>query len=319
MGEKQKQAGSEGSKGHKFSAAQFLNDFAIGGTAGAIAKTSVAPLERVKLLIQTQEANPKLVEKPYTGLSNCFYRVFKEEGVIAFWRGNWANVVRYFPTTAFNFAFKDTYNKIFCPYDAKREPAKFFMGNLLSGGLAGASGLLIVYPLDFARTRVGVDIGRHRKDLEYPGMMQTFMKIYRTDGLFGLYRGFGISVAGIFVYRAFYFGGYDAAKKWMWGDQTTRQSLLMRFLIAQFITSTSETLSYPLDTVRRRLMMQSGQRQADMIYAGTRDCFAKIMRQEGWRAFFKGNVSNVFRSVGSSLVLVLYDELQHYLGMTARH
>lgn len=53
--------------------------------------------------------------------------------------GNWANIVRYFPTTAFNFAFKDTYNKIFCPFDAKREPGKFFAGNLLSGGMAGAS------------------------------------------------------------------------------------------------------------------------------------------------------------------------------------
>ena len=72
---------------------------------------------------------------------------------------------------------------------------------------AGATGLIIVYPLDFARTRVGVDIGRDRKNLEYPGMMKTFAKIYRTDGLLGLYRGFGISVAGIFVYRAFYFGG----------------------------------------------------------------------------------------------------------------
>ena len=72
---------------------------------------------------------------------------------------------------------------------------------------AGATGLIIVYPLDFARTRVGVDIGRDRKNLEYPGMIKTFAKIYRTDGLLGLYRGFGISVAGIFVYRAFYFGG----------------------------------------------------------------------------------------------------------------
>lgn len=115
--------------------------------------------------------------------------------------------MRYFPTTAFNFAFKDTYNKIFCPFDSKREPGKFFAGNLLSGGMAGATGLLIVYPLDFARTRVGVDIGRERKNLEYPGMMKTFSKIYRTDGLLGLYRGFGISVAGIFIYRAFYFGG----------------------------------------------------------------------------------------------------------------
>lgn len=62
--------------------------------------------------------------------------LFISASALAF-TGNWANIVRYFPTTAFNFAFKDTYNKIFCPYDAKLEPLKFFMGNLLSGGLAG--------------------------------------------------------------------------------------------------------------------------------------------------------------------------------------
>ena len=78
---------SGGSKAGGFSMAQFMNDFVIGGTAGAIAKTVVAPLERVKLLMQTQHANPKLVARPYTGMSNCFYRVLTEEGVTAFWRG----------------------------------------------------------------------------------------------------------------------------------------------------------------------------------------------------------------------------------------
>lgn len=59
-----------------------------------------------------------------------------------------------------NFAFKDTYKKIFCPYDPKKEPVKFFFGNLASGGAAGASSLMFVYPLDFARTRLAADLGK---------------------------------------------------------------------------------------------------------------------------------------------------------------
>lgn len=78
----------------------------------------------------------------------------------AFWRGNLANVIRYFPTQALNFAFKDTYKKWFCPYNPKTEKTKFFLGNLASGGAAGASSLLFVYPLDFARTRLAADIGK---------------------------------------------------------------------------------------------------------------------------------------------------------------
>ena len=61
---------------------------------------------------------------------------------------------RYFPTQALNFAFKDTYKKIFMEgVDQKKDFWKFFAANLAAGGAAGATSLLIVYPLDFARTR----------------------------------------------------------------------------------------------------------------------------------------------------------------------
>jgi solute carrier family 25 (adenine nucleotide translocator) protein 4/5/6/31 len=79
----------------------------MGGVSGAIAKTVCAPIERVKLLLQTQHTNTKLASKQYEGIVDCFVRVFKEEGTLAFWRGNWANVIRYFPTTAINFSVKD--------------------------------------------------------------------------------------------------------------------------------------------------------------------------------------------------------------------
>merc|ERR1712086_450818 len=142
-------------------AVKFLIDFCAGGVAGAVAKTATAPIERVKLLIQTQDANPKIIsgEVPrYTGIVNCFTRVSAEQGIASFWRGNVANVVRYFPTQAFNFAFKDTIKEIFPSYSPKTEFAKFFAVNMASGGLAGASSLLIVYPLDFARTRLAADV-----------------------------------------------------------------------------------------------------------------------------------------------------------------
>jgi solute carrier family 25 (adenine nucleotide translocator) protein 4/5/6/31 len=69
--------------------------------------------------------------------------------------------------------------------------------------------------------------------------------------------------------------------------------------------------SYPLDTVRRRLMMQSG--RGDILYSGTIDCFKKIYTNEGPKAFFKGSLSNVIRGTGGALVLVFYDKIQGYL------
>jgi solute carrier family 25 (adenine nucleotide translocator) protein 4/5/6/31 len=75
----------------------FLEDFLAGGVSGAVAKTMTAPIERVKLLIQTQDANPKIRSGEvarYTGIVDCFKRISAEQGIGAFWRGNFTNVLR---------------------------------------------------------------------------------------------------------------------------------------------------------------------------------------------------------------------------------
>lgn len=90
---------------------QFGSNLVAGGLSGIIAKTIAAPIDRVKLLLQTQSINQTLTTR-YTGPINCITRVFYEQGFASFWRGNLANVYRYFPNQAMNFAFKDRY-KIF--------------------------------------------------------------------------------------------------------------------------------------------------------------------------------------------------------------
>ena len=128
-------------------------------------------------------------------------RVNKEQGFRSFWRGNFANIVRYFPTQALNFSFKDFYRRTFNPYNPKKEPFKFFLGNLASGGAAGATSSCFVYPLDFARTRLAADVGSG-KEREFNGILDCLKKIYKNDGPTGLYRGFFINLAGIITYRA---------------------------------------------------------------------------------------------------------------------
>jgi len=223
-----------------------------------------------------------------------------------------ANVLRYFPTQALNFAFKDTYKKIFNPYSPKTDPFKFFLGNMASGGAAGATSLMFVYPLDFARTRLAADVGKAGKtgEREFTGLNDCLRKIYKSDGPIGLYRGFGISVVGIIFYRAAYFGMFDTGKVFFFEDMKKANFLLV-WAFAQFVTVSAGICSYPLDTVRRRLMMQSGRK--DILYKSTFDCFYKILREEGGRAFFKGALSNVIRGTGGALVLVFYDKIQAYL------
>jgi solute carrier family 25 (adenine nucleotide translocator) protein 4/5/6/31 len=293
-------------EGSEVKTGNFMLDFVLGGVSAAISKTAVAPIERIKLLLQTQDANAKITaDKKYKGIVDCLVRVPKEEGVSAFWRGNLANVIRYFPTQALNFAFKDTYKKVFCPFNPKTDFWKFFFGNLASGGAAGATSLMVVYPLDFARTRLAADVGKGPAERQFAGLIDCLTKIKKSDGLKGLYQGFGVSVLGIIIYRACYFGGYDTLKRVLFKDNT---SIFFKFLVAQAVTGLSGLVSYPLDTVRRRLMMQSGRK--DVMYTGTFDCVRKVFKDEGGRAFFKGALSNILRGMGASLVLVLYDEFQ---------
>lgn len=293
----------------------FFRDFMVGGVSAAVSKTAVAPIERVKLLLQVQDASKHIAQEDrYKGIADCFIRVNKEQGFASFWRGNLANVIRYFPTQALNFAFKDTYKKVFCPYNPKTDPFKFFLGNMASGGAAGATSLMFVYPLDFARTRLAADVGKGKKggEREFSGLVDCLQKIYKSDGPIGLYRGFVISVIGIIFYRAAYFGMFDTGKVLLFTDPK-KANILVMWAFAQAVTVCSGIASYPLDTVRRRLMMQSG--RADIMYTGTIDCFNKILKNEGPKAFFKGSLSNVIRGTGGALVLVFYDKIQAWIGV----
>jgi len=294
--------------GKETNSVDFAKDFLRGGTVAGISKTVVAPIERVKLLLQVQDASTQIKpEDRYKGIVDCFSRVYKEQGFVSYWRGNTANVIRYFPTQAFNFAFKDTYKNLFMVgVNKKTEPGKFFIANIMSGGCAGATTGLLVYPIDFARTRLAADVGKGT-ERQYKGLIDCISTIAKQDGVVGLYRGFPISAVGYFVYRGLYFGCYDTAID-HFGKDT---HVFYKWMIAQTVVTFSTFGSYPLDTVRRRLMMQAG--RADILYTGTIDCFVKIIKNEGPKALFKGAWSNTLRGLGAAIVLVGYDEVKKYI------
>lgn len=287
----------------------FLVDFLMGGVSAAVAKTAASPIERVKLLIQNQDEMIKQgsLDRKYNGIVDCFKRTAQQEGIVAFWRGNTANVIRYFPTQALNFAFKD---KIKALFGFKKEEgyAKWFAGNLASGGAAGGLSLLFVYSLDYARTRLAADSKSSKKggERQFNGLIDVYKKTLASDGIAGLYRGFLPSVVGIVVYRGLYFGLYDSAKPLLLTGALAN-SFLASFLLGWVVTTGASTASYPLDTVRRRMMMTSGQA---VKYDGAFDCFRKIVAAEGVGSLFKGCGANILRGVAGAGVISLYDQLQ---------
>jgi len=289
----------------------FAIDFMMGGVSAAVSKTAAAPIERVKLLIQNQDEMIKSgrLAEPYKGISDCFKRVIAEEGMGSLWRGNMANVLRYFPTQALNFAFKDQFKRMFNFKVEKDGYTKWFMGNLASGGLAGATSLFFVYSLDYARTRLANDNKSAKKgggERQFNGLVDVYKKTIATDGVAGLYRGFVVSCVGIIVYRGLYFGMYDSLKPVvLTGDM--KDSFLGSFLLGWSITIAAGLASYPIDTVRRRMMMKSGEA---VKYNSSIHAFSEIIKAEGVKSLFKGAGANILRAVAGAGVLAGYDKLQ---------
>jgi len=289
----------------------FLIDFSMGGVSAAVSKTAAAPIERVKLLIQNQDEMIKSgrLATPYKGIGDCFSRVIREEGFAALWRGNLANVLRYFPTQALNFAFKDQFKRMF-GYDQRRDGYwKWFAGNLASGGAAGACSLAFVYSLDYARTRLANDNKSSKKgggERQFNGLVDVYRKTLATDGVAGLYRGFTISCVGIIVYRGLYFGMYDSLKPVLL-QGSLENSFLGSFFLGWGITIGAGLASYPIDTIRRRMMMTSGEA---VKYKSSLHAFNEIVKKEGVKSLFKGAGANILRAVAGAGVLAGYDQLQ---------
>jgi len=283
----------------------FFENFMLSGVAAAVSKTAAAPIERVKLLVQNQDEMIKQgrLDKPYSGIVDCVSRTAKTEGILPFWRGNLANVLRYFPTQALNFAFKDTIKNIFkTPKDAPQYMK--FGTNILSGGFAGSLSLLFVYSLDYARTRLANDAKVKGKERQFNGLIDVYRKTLKSDGIQGLYRGFTISCVGIFIYRGMYFGLYDSLKPILLGEDA---SVLLSFLLGWGVTITAGLMSYPIDTVRRRMMMTSG---AAVKYKNSLDCGMQVIKNEGFMSLMKGAGANVLRGVAGAGVLAGFDKFK---------
>jgi solute carrier family 25 (adenine nucleotide translocator) protein 4/5/6/31 len=288
----------------------FAENFLISGAAAVISKTAAAPIERVKLLVQNQGEMLKTgrLKEPYKGVLDCTRRVMADEGLASFWRGNLANCIRYFPTQALNFAFKD---KIKAAFNASKAdaPSVAFAKNVGSGGAAGASSLFFVYSLDYARTRLANDAKVAKKsggasERQFNGLIDVYKKTIASDGIGGLYRGFVISCVGIIVYRGCYFGFYDTLKPMLLSKDA---GLFASFCLGYGVTVSAGLVSYPVDTIRRRMMMTSGEA---VKYSGSLDCFFQILKKEGVPALFKGAGANILRGVAGAGVLAGFDKFQ---------
>ena len=124
------------------------------------------------------------VLKPkYTGIMQTIWLVSREEGPLALWKGNGANVLRVIPVYGLKFAFNDSLKTLVAGPGKKRLNTSEL---LWVGTLAGLFQTVLTYPLETVRTRLSLGAGQ---GVAYTGITDCFRQMVRTEGVAGLYKG----------------------------------------------------------------------------------------------------------------------------------
>lgn len=281
-----------------------------GAGSGAITKTAIAPLERIKILFQIQGMHPELKLK-YHGIVQTGVTVVKEEGLRALYKGNGANVLRIVPTYALKFAFNDTFkNMVRKP--GQKQPLSF-MQMMGAGTAAGLTQITITYPLEVVRTRLCLSEGM-RQGAQYNGIIDCARTTLRTEGVRSFYKGILPTWLSGAPYVGLQMTFYDLNQRLV--APTIGGGVGAKLVAGAMSGLIAQTITYPGDTIRRR-MQTNGIGGAERIYKNDWDCVKVVFRREGIRGFYKGLAANCVRCIpGAGIQFLAYDSLKWGLGIS---
>ncbi|XP_035278515.1 mitochondrial coenzyme A transporter SLC25A42 [Anguilla anguilla] len=248
-----------------------------GAFAGAVAKTTVAPLDRTKIIFQVS-SNRFSAKEAY----RLIYRTYLQDGFLSLWRGNSATMVRVIPYAAIQFCAHEQYKRLLGEYYGFQGKALPPLPRLLAGSLAGTTAAMMTYPLDMVRARMAVT----PKEM-YSNIMHVFVRISREEGLKTLYRGFTPTILGVIPYAGLSFFTYETLKK-LHAERSGRSQPYSyeRLAFGACAGLIGQSASYPLDVVRRRMQTAGVTGHTYGSIAGT---MRDIVAEEGLvRGLYKG-------------------------------
>ncbi|XP_033949179.1 solute carrier family 25 member 43 [Pseudochaenichthys georgianus] len=257
------------------------------GFAGFFSKTFTSPLEVVKIKSQVGTFHCK------RGFLQSFLLIYQNEGLRGFWKGNLASCLRLIPYTAVHLT---TYKKL---VHLHMDELGFISQwrAILAGGLAGAVAALTTYPLEVAETRL---IAQNCRQPVYMGVVHTISKIYRNEGLLALYRGFSLTLLGAIPFSIGCYAVHMNLDK-LWQEPSFRFTPLQNFINGCLAAGVAQTLSYPFETVKRKMQAQSARLPhlggVDIHFTGTMDCFIQVVKNKGVLSLWNGLTANTIKVV----------------------
>jgi len=277
-----------------------MTSLACGGAAGAIARTTVAPLDRIKILMQT--AHLKGTQDKYGSILGTMRSVIMEEGILSLWRGNLTNCVRVVPHTATQFVSYDKYKSMLL----KDGEQMTVPTRLMSGALAGMTAATVTHPMDVVRIRL-------QTQPELKGVRDAIRSVHAENGLRSFYKGYTPAMLSLSPFIAINFAAFDTLKTWYYGESIVSQNELKKrspvviLGLGACAGIIAQTACYPLDTVRRRMQL------AGKTYSSTLNAFATIVKQEGIGGYYKGMTANALKVVPNNAIrFAAFDTLKSY-------
>ncbi|EEB08306.1 coenzyme A transporter [Schizosaccharomyces japonicus yFS275] len=276
-----------------------------GGIAGCVAKTCVAPLDRVKILYQTHHSGYIADANSRFGVVKSLCRIYKTHGVWGLFQGHTATLYRIFPYAGIKFVAYEQVRRFLIPTPSQETTVRRF----LTGSLAGVASVLFTYPLELIRVRLAFFTESGRR----PRFTDTIRLIYKENarrnilagkfqnllGVLNFYQGFGVTLLGMFPYAGMSFLAYDTAIDFLakpsvarYLNTTTVDSGERRLkawaeLGAGAVAGMcGQTLSYPLEVIRRKMQVAGSYQQNGLLTL--RKTIMSIFRQSGLRGFYVG-------------------------------
>jgi hypothetical protein len=271
-----------------------------GGLSGALAKSVVAPLERVKIMSQAGDNGNFL---------KLLADVVRAEGWTGLWRGNTANVIRVIPNKGVLMMCSDMYK---AGVAAALPTINGASVSSIAGGLAGVTAVICTYPLELARTRMAYRI--QDGSTQYNNLISTFRAVIASDGLLGLYSGVWATLLGVLPFEGIKFGLYDILKSALPRNSLDKLPPIWTLVAGALSGAIAHFLTYPLDTVRRRMQVSGAVGAAK--YSNIFNCLQTIIKKEGWTALFYGLAPTMLRAIpGLGIHMFVYEIMKIALGL----
>ncbi|XVF25159.1 hypothetical protein REPUB_Repub13aG0189500 [Reevesia pubescens] len=294
----------------------YVLELITAGASSTFTNTIVAPIERIKILLQTRAEGFHSI-----GVYGSLKKLVKHEGLRGLYKANGVSILRMLPHSAFHYMTYEQYRGLL-HYNFPSVGIGPLL-DILAGSAAGATAFLCTYPLDLARTKYayqvvdrsqsGTDCLRciHSGHPAHQGIKDVFRTIYKRSGMRGFYRGVGPTLGGILPYNVTKFYAHEELKRWV--PEEHQSSIALNLSCGALAALFGQTVMYPLDVVRRQMQVdilhQSGAR-----YNNTIEGLRAIIRNQGWRQLYAGLCINYIKVVPSvALVLTSFDVIKCWL------